>query len=316
MLAVEGELPTGPWGYEFKWDGYRCCLRVGPSGEARLTSRNGNDLTATYPELAHFPPALLDGRPGVLDGEIVALDGSGRPDFARLQRRHQRQPDSSTLDETPVTFFAFDVLLYHGAWLLAEPYERRRGVLAGLPAAPGRVVVPPAYTAADIAPGDLLDIARRHSLEGLIAKRLDSRYQPGRRSPSWVKKALSRTQEAVVGGWQPGKGHRSGTIGSLLLGAYDAQGHLRYIGHVGSGFTDAVLADLRDRLAPLQRPTSPFADPVPRADARVARWVEPRLVGDVAFRTWTRDGRLRQPSWRGLRPDKSPTQVTLPPVLP
>ena len=141
-----------------------------------------------------------------------------------------------------------------------------------------------------------------------MAKRLTSRYRPGRRSPDWVKVKNIRTQEVVVGGWSPGKGRRSGTIGSLLLGL-PGEGGLSYIGQVGTGFTDDMLADLLARLRRIERKTSPFDPDVPRADARDALWVSPRLVGEVAFGEWTSDGRLRHPAWRGLRPDKSPSEV-------
>jgi bifunctional non-homologous end joining protein LigD len=317
ILAVEGELPTGGWAYEYKWDGYRCCLRVAADGATRLTSRNGNDLTANYPELAGAPGAALDGRAAVLDGEIVALDAAGRPDFGLLQRRHQRHPSERLLALAPVAFFAFDLLLLDGARLLTEPYERRRAALDELGAdaeraAAGRVAIPPSYTGPGPGPGALLAVAEQHGLEGLMAKRLSSPYLPGRRSRLWIKKPLIRSQEAVVGGWQPGAGGRAGAVGSLLLGAHDAEGRLRYIGHVGSGFGEAALADLLARLTPLARTTSPFAEPVPADRVRRVRWVAPRLVGEVAHRAWTRDGRLRQPSWRGLRPDRTPEEVTLP----
>ncbi|ONK10148.1 non-homologous end-joining DNA ligase [Streptomyces sp. MP131-18] len=317
ILAVDGELPTGAWAYEYKWDGYRCCLRAAPDGTTRLTSRNGNDLTATYPELAGVPPAAFGGLATVLDGEIVALDAAGRPDFGLLQRRHQRRPGTGRPAAPAVTYFAFDLLLRGQDTHLRAPYAERRAALsrfaaAAEPAAGGRLAVPPHYTGPGIGPQDLLGIAEQHGLEGLLAKRLDSPYQPGRRSRLWIKRPLVSTQEAVIGGWQPGDGRRSGTVGSLLLGAHDAEGHLRYIGHVGSGFTAATLADLLRRLTPLARATSPFDGPVPREHARTARWTEPRLVGEVAFRAWTRDLRLRQPSWRGLRPDRSPEGITLP----
>ncbi|WP_461033344.1 non-homologous end-joining DNA ligase [Streptomyces mayteni] len=314
MLAVDGEPPTGPWGYEFKWDGYRCCLCVGPAGRTRLTSRNGHDLSDTYPELAGVVPRALGAGGGlVLDGEIVALDDAGRPDFGLLQRRHQRRPAAGLLARVPVTYFAFDVLRHDGRALLDEPYADRRERLVGLglDGASG-LAVPPHYTGAEVAPERLLEIAREHGLEGVIAKRLDSRYLPGRRSRLWVKKALFTTREVVVGGWQPGEGRRVESIGSLLIGAHDAAGRLCYVGRVGSGFGEAVLADLRARLAPLARDTSPFDEPVPGPHARRARWVAPRLVGEVAHRTWTADGRLRHPVWRGLRPDRDPAEVGLP----
>ncbi|WP_228082982.1 non-homologous end-joining DNA ligase [Streptomyces profundus] len=316
MLAVDGPPPSGAWGYEWKWDGYRCCLRAAPDGTVRLTSRNGNDLTPTYPEVGRLAPELLAGRSAVLDGEIVVLGADGGPDFGRLQRRHQRRhPSAALLAEIPVTFFAFDLLLLAGERLLAEPYRRRRALLEGLPPDPsGRVAVPPYYAGPAADPAQLLGIAERHGLEGLMAKRLDSPYQPGGRSPRWVKTPLVKTLEVVVGGWQPGGGRRAGTVGSLLVGAHDDAGRLRYIGHVGSGFSEAVLADLRTRLGGLARDRPPFDEPVPRERARLARWVAPSLVGEVAFRAWTREGRLRQPSWRGLRQDRAPGEARLPPT--
>ncbi|KAB8161327.1 DNA ligase [Streptomyces sp. 3MP-14] len=315
MLAVDGRPPTGAaWAYEWKWDGYRCCLRVAADGTTRLTSRNGNDLTPTYPELAQAGEGPLAGRSAVLDGEIVALGPDGGPDFGRLQRRHQRRhPGRALLAEIPVVFFAFDLLLLDDERLLDHPYRRRRTALEALPADPaGRIAVPPAQLGADADPERLLRVAERHGLEGLVAKRLDSPYQPGRRSPRWVKTPLVRTVEVVVGGWQAGAGRRDGTVGSLLVGAHDEDGRLRYVGHVGSGFSEAVLADLDVRLAGLSRDHSPFVDGVPGPRARLAHWVAPTLVGEVAFRAWTREGRLRQPSWRGLRPDRDPAHARLP----
>ncbi|MBL1065233.1 non-homologous end-joining DNA ligase [Streptomyces sp. 7-21] len=321
MLATDAPLPDAEgWAYEYKWDGYRCCLCAAPSGTARLTSRGGKDLTATYPELARLPRAVTAGGDLVLDGEIVALDADGRPDFGLLQRRHQRSPGPGVLAGVPVTYFAFDVLRLGGQPLLDETYRRRRERLAELaartPADFPALAVPPHYPRAEIGPGDLLGVARRHGLEGVVAKRLDSPYLPGRRSRLWVKKALFATQEVVIGGWQPGSGHRAASIGSLLLGAHDAAGALRYIGHVGTGFSDRALAGLSEQLAPLARPGSPFANAVPAPQARRARWVAPRLTGEVAFRTWTRDRRLRHPVWRGLRPDVAPGDVRLPDAAP
>ncbi len=315
ILATDGELPRDEgWAYEYKWDGYRCCLRVGPDGEVRLTSRSGHDLTETYPELTGPPGPALAGRAAVLDGEIVALDAAGRPDFGLLQRRHQRRPTPTMLERFPVNYIAFDLLLLDDHRLLDQPYLRRRERLAELAARDpeGGLAVPPHYTRADAEPDELLSVVREHGLEGLIAKRLDSPYRPGRRTRLWIKRALFSTQEAVVGGWQPGHGHRADSIGSLLLGAHDERGRLRYIGHVGSGFSRPVLADLLRRLTELTRPASPFANPVPAPQARRARWVEPRLVVEVAHRTWTREGRLRHPVWRGLRPDRRADEVALP----
>ena len=154
----------------------------------------------------------------------------------------------------------------------------------------------------------MLAAAREQHLEGVVAKQLESTYQPGARSRSWLKVKNQRTQEVIIAGWRPGQGRRTDTIGSLLLAIPDADG-LRYAGKVGTGFTSATLHDLQRRLEPLATDHSPFGDDVPRADARSARWVRPELVGEVRFTEWTRDGRLRHPAWRGLRPDKNPDQV-------
>ncbi|MFC3447824.1 non-homologous end-joining DNA ligase [Amycolatopsis speibonae] len=308
MLATDGDLPTGGWGYEYKWDGYRCCLRVARDGETRLTSRRGLDITATYPDVT---AEALSGREAVLDGEIVVLDDQGRPSFPLLQTRHLRTPDASLLERSPVHFFAFDVLLLDGDLLLDEPYSARRELLTSLEAG-GRIVIPPGYTDDDISPDQLLEVVRQHGLEGLIAKKLDSRYHPGKRTRQWIKRALWHTQEVVIGGWRPGEGRRSGTLGALLLGAHDEAGDLRYVGDVGTGFSDKVLDDLHARLTPLERKTPPFASEVPRDRARRVRWVTPDLVGEVVHRNWTPDGRLRHTTWRGLRADKTPEDVVLP----
>jgi bifunctional non-homologous end joining protein LigD len=314
MLATDAPLPSGDeWAYEFKWDGIRCCMRVAPDGTTRLTSRNGADITEAYPELARLPDPVLRGRAAVLDGEIVALDAEGRPDFGVLQRRHHRRPTESLLTRFPVTYFVFDLLLLDATWLLSHSYVRRRAALAGLDTtAAEHLQVPSHYTGSDATPGELVEVARRHGLEGVVAKRLDSPYLPGRRSRLWIKKALFATQDVVIGGWQPGQGNRAGTIGSLLLGAHDREGRLRYVGHVGSGFTRQAIADLLARLTPLEVADCPFAERPPPPRVRRARWVEPRLVGSVAYRTWTRDRRLRHPVWRGLRPDVPAGRVALP----
>jgi bifunctional non-homologous end joining protein LigD len=208
-----------------------------------------------------------------------------------------------------VSFYAFDLLALDGASLLAAPYDERRSRLAELGPV-GPVLVPPSFT--DVDGDQLLEVARGHGLEGVVAKRRAGRYEVGRRSAGWVKTALSHTQEVLVGGWTVGEGRRSRTFGSLLLGAHDADRRLRYLGHVGTGFRDTALDDLMARLRPLARRTSPFDETVPREHARHARWVEPVLVGEVEYRLMTRDGRLRHASWRGLRPDRTPDEVVLP----
>lgn len=307
MLAVAGPVPTTPgWAFEFKWDGVRA-LVAAAAGQVRLNSRNGNDVTGGYPEVV----AALAGYAGpvLLDGELVALDAAGRPDFGLLQQRmHVRAPGAELRERVPVSLYVFDVLEAGGERLRGEPFDARRERLLGLglDALPG-VAVPPSFT--DVGGPQLLEVARAHRLEGVIAKRRTSRYEPGRRSAAWVKTALSSTREVLVGGWTAGEGKRAGTLGALLLGARDAGGALRYLGNVGTGFTEQALRHLLARLEPLRRPDSPFADPVPREHARGVTWARPELVGEVEYRTLTADGRLRHAAWRGLRPDREPDEV-------
>ncbi|WIX76033.1 non-homologous end-joining DNA ligase [Amycolatopsis carbonis] len=301
MLAVEGELPTGPgWSMEWKWDGFRCCLRVGPNGITKLTSRNGNDLTRSFPDLDGIFADTLGGRVGVLDGEIVVLNETGRPDFGLLQLRHQLRPRRELLQRHPAAFYAFDLLMLGREMLLHEPYERRRELLVGLgPFATARTVITPAYR--DVDPQRLLEVAREHHLEGLVAKRVTSHYLPGRRSRDWIKRPLINTLDVVVCGWRPGRGSRAHMVGSLVLGAREKGGRLRLVGDVGSGFTRHTLDDLERLLSRIGRPDSPFTEHVPAEYARETRWVEPLIVGEVAFRSWTREGRMRHVSWRGFR---------------
>ncbi|ETK37723.1 non-homologous end-joining DNA ligase [Microbispora sp. ATCC PTA-5024] len=311
MMAQLGTLPDddAAWSHEMKWDGVRALAYV-ENRALRLVSRNGHDITTAYPELYAMAGAT-GGRDVVLDGEIVAFDEAGRPSFGALQpRMHQRQPAriAQLVASVPVTFLAFDVLHVGAAPAIAMPYVERRGLLEGILTPGPRWQVPVWFAHAG---RTALESSRRLGLEGIVAKRLDSPYRPGRRSPDWTKVKNVATQEVVIGGWKPGAGRRSGMVGSLLMGVHDEAGRLMYVGHVGTGFTEAALRDLLERLAPLERPAAPFADVVPREHARGARWVEPRLVGEVQYAEWTDDGRLRHPSWRGLRWDKPPQEVNL-----
>lgn len=307
MLAGLGPLPTGPgWGYEFKWDGVRGVAYVHRG--LRLLSRNDRDVTRAYPELGELAD-LLAGRRAVLDGEIVALDPGGRPSFSALQRRmHVRAPAAALVAATPVRYYLFDLLHLDGRDTTALPYTERRAALEGLGLSGETVETPPYWTGE--AGRDLATAAADLGLEGVVAKQLRSPYEPGRRGAAWVKVPLNETVEVIVGGWKPGSGRRSGAIGSLLLGMYDEHDRLHYIGQVGTGFTQAVLRDLAGRLEPLTRPDPPFAE-VPREHARHAVWVDPVLVGDVTFRSWTPDRRLRHPSWKGLRSDRDPAEIRL-----
>ncbi|MBV9592262.1 MAG: non-homologous end-joining DNA ligase [Actinobacteria bacterium] len=307
MLAVPGQLPEGAgWAFEFKWDGVRAVVYAeGP--EARAMSRNDRDVTVSYPEI-HEVSGALSGLPAVLDGELVAFDPSGRPDFGTLQRRMHvgdAAVASGLAAAVPVTFVAFDLLRLDGHQLLREPYDHRRELLESLELVAEHLLIAPAFAESG---SDVLAASRERGMEGVVAKRRESTYEPGRRSPSWRKIKLIRTQEVVVGGWRPGNGRRADQIGSLMMGLPSPAG-LRYIGQVGTGFSDDALADLGRRLTRLEVTSSPFTDRLPSALARTAHWCRPEIVGEVAFTEWTGDGVLRHPAWRGLRPDKSPADV-------
>jgi bifunctional non-homologous end joining protein LigD len=310
MLAVPGELPTpaedDAWAYEMKWDGVRAVAYL-RGGAVRLMSRNDLDVTRSYPEVAS-PPTGLAAQEAVLDGELVTFDAGGRPSFTRLQERmHVRDVAVARrlADRVPVVYLVFDVLQVAGRSMLRTPYSERRAALLGLDVEGDAWRVPPSFPG----PGaDVMAASHETGLEGVVAKRLASGYLPGRRSPDWRKVKHVRMQEVVIAGWRPGQGRREGRLGSLILGV-QGPGGLQHAGGVGTGFTQRMLDDLSARLAPLARSTSPFAHELPRAETRDARWVEPQLVGEVVFTEWTPDGRLRHPSWRGLRPDKRPEEV-------
>jgi bifunctional non-homologous end joining protein LigD len=305
MLATLGTLPTGGgWAYEYKWDGVRAVVYVQPGG-VRVMSRNERDVTAAYPDVV---AAVAGERAMILDGEVVAPDRDGRPSFARLQRRmNVHQPSPDLIAGFPLAYNVFDLLGLDGKPLLDEPYERRRELLTGLGLGGDMLLVPPNFIA-DM-PDRVAEDARAGGLEGVVAKRLTSPYLPGHRSPDWIKAPFIRTQEVVILGYKEGEGRRAGTIGALLVGLHRG-GELSFAGGVGTGFTDAMLHDLQDQLTPLRRET-PAADDVPRRDARGALWVEPTVVGEVEYRSFTPDGRLRHSSWRGLRPDRRPEEVNV-----
>jgi bifunctional non-homologous end joining protein LigD len=310
MLASPGQLPPGSgWAFEFKWDGVRT-VTYARGGRVRAMTRNDLEVSATYPEVRALS-ALLGAHEAVLDGEIVALGARKQPDFGRLQSRmHVARPGDDLLARVPVVYYVFDLLHLDGRSLLGAPYAERRQELAALGLG-GRaeVRVPPSFS--EVHGEDVLAVAEDYGLEGVVAKRVTSRYEPGRRSAAWVKVPLLRTQEVLIGGWRPGDGRRAGTIGSLLLGVRCDDG-VHYVGKVGTGFTHSALLDLQQRLRPLERAESPFVDAVPADHARRAHWVRPELVGEVEYRTWTTDRRLRHSSWRGLRPDKDPDDVRMP----
>jgi bifunctional non-homologous end joining protein LigD len=319
MRAVVGELPPddGDWAYEVKWDGVRAIGFIG-SGRFRLQSSNVLDITIRYPELAALADEL-DGHDVVLDGEVVTFNAEGRPDFGLLQNR-MHQTDRTVIAEwaatQPVVWVLFDLLHLDGHDLFvpaggpppasALTYGDRRRLLEGLVENGPNWQVP----AARHSDGrGLLDAVTEQGLEGLVAKRLDSRYEAGRRSHAWRKVKVRRNQEFVVGGWRAGEGNREGGIGSLLVGYHTPDGKLAYAGRVGSGLSVHEIAALQDLFADWARPTCPF-DPLPtRDERRQASWVEPRLVVQVEFGEWSRDDRLRHPTYRGRRSDKEPGDV-------
>ncbi|TFC25081.1 ATP-dependent DNA ligase [Cryobacterium sp. TMT1-3] len=328
MLAAAGseadlgdDLGLGEWAFEMKWDGMRALAYVSlAEHNVRLVTRNGHDVTASYPDLvadllAALAPkassaaqdsAVLDS--AVLDSEIVAVDKRGRPDFGLLQRRMkltEAREVASAARTAPVQLMLFDLLELNGRSLTGLTYTARRNLLEATVTATGSTQVPPRLTGGF---AEAFQISRQLGLEGVMAKRQDGRYTIGRRSRDWVKIKHFRTQEVVVGGWRPGRGNRAGAIGSLLLGIPTDTG-LRYIGRVGTGFGERDLADIRSRLTRLVRKTTPFSD-IPQTDAQGAVWVRPTLVAEVEFAEWTATGRLRQPSWRGWRPDKAPGDIT------
>ena len=312
MLATSGGgLPADDgWAFEFKWDGVRALVFV-DGGRARAVSRNLLDITASYPELADMAESL-GARQVVLDGELVVFDETGRSDFGLLQQRMKLTGAAvrRMAATVPVVFLAFDVLHLDGHSTIDLPYTERRALLEALDLNGPSWQVPP-YFPDEGAAVQQASLAK--GFEGIMAKRLDSTYRPGKRSEAWRKVKNIRRQELVVGGWTKGEGMRAGHIGSLLVGYYDA-GSFRYAGHVGTGFTQATLRDLAKDLKRLERDDSPFDTAVPRAHAAKATWVQPELVCEVEFTEWTRDGKLRHPSYKGLRFDKPARDVVREPT--
>jgi bifunctional non-homologous end joining protein LigD len=274
--------------------------------KVRLSSRNGVDVTASYPELADLPRAIRGD--AVLDGEIVAMNKAGRPDFGLLQSRmNVMKPKdvSRAATAAPVQFLIFDILELNGESLRDRGYDERREILESLVRADASIHVPPAFDG-DVA--SAVSTSRALGLEGIMAKRRDSAYSPGTRSRAWLKVKHTLAQEVVIGGWRPGSGARAHRIGSLLMGIPDAAG-LRYVGRVGSGFSEKQFDALESKFRRLERASSPFSE-LPATDASDAHFITPNLVGEVLFAEWTPTGKLRHPRWRAWRPDKSPGDVT------
>jgi len=299
MLATDEtieHLTDDKWAFEGKWDGYRILLRY-IDGKLQLTSRSGIDMTADFPQIHTVADdlGLLDV---VLDGEVVVFDEQGRTNFTQLAGRN----NSEDLD---VRLLLFDILYLNGTSLLKLKWEDRRELLEEIAKAfssDAPVQLPPLLPG----PGShAVELSRDRGWEGVVAKRRDSTYQQGRRSKTWLKQKNWTDIEVVIGGWRPGKGARSNRIGSLLLGLPEETG-LRYVGRVGTGFSDSQLDTLLTELEPLRRKTSPFIGNLDRPVERDAVWVLPKLVADVRFMDWTSTGHLRHPSWRGIRRDKLP----------
>ncbi|WP_159617354.1 ATP-dependent DNA ligase [Arthrobacter zhaoguopingii] len=309
-LATSTILPDeSDFAFELKWDGVRA-IAVVAAGGVRLISRNGNDMSLLYPELGDLAD-YVNAETAVLDGEIVALNAGGRPDFSLLQTRMKLTSAAeiaAARATTPVRLMLFDLLDLDGTSLLPLGYSNRREILEGAVSAPedGHVQVPGQL---DATLAEAVQASRDLGLEGIVAKRRSSVYRPGTRTEAWLKIKHQRTQEVVVVGWRPGKGNRASKIGSLLVAVPDGV-NLKYLGRVGSGLTDRELAEVGGRLKKMARKTAPLPD-VPAPDAADARWVRPALVGEVQYSERTGGGRLRHPVWRGWRPDKKPSDVTV-----
>jgi bifunctional non-homologous end joining protein LigD len=304
MLARSGSLPPDEekWGFEVKWDGIRTVVFC-DHGHINLQGRNFSDFTPRYPEVRELARAL-GARRVILDGEVVAFDEQGRPSFERLQSRMHLASDSAVrrrMRDIPVTYVIFDLLYLDGRSTMPLTYEQRREVLDALE------LEGPAWRAPAYHHGEgraLLKATRELGIEGIVGKRLDSTYEPGRRSSGWVKIKNTCEQDVVIGGWTPGEGGRGGRLGALAVGVME-DGKLVYAGKVGTGFTDQTLTILQRELELLRRPDSPF---VGRQPPKGTIFVEPRLVARVELREWTKSGTMRAPSFKGLRDDKDPQE--------
>lgn len=306
MLATKGtHVPAGAeWAHEVKWDGVRILGDVvaGNDGRARLFTRNGNDASLAWPEI-HTSP--LGDRDVLVDGEIIGLNDDGLPDFGVLQERmHVRSATTAArlAERIPATYMVFDLMRLDGEDLTALPLSERRERLAGL-GLDGAWQVPAAYDDGAM----LFDATLQQGLEGIVSKRLSSRYTFDARSPHWVKLAHRHRYSYVVAGWRPQEG-TTDRLASLLVGEPTEQG-LMYRGRVGSGIGGAATKLLSELVKPLGVHESPFADEVPAVDASGTHWVEPRVVIDVDTLSRSPVKRLRQPSYRGVRNDIGPEDL-------
>jgi bifunctional non-homologous end joining protein LigD len=299
MLAtLAEEVPRGAgWDFEVKWDGYRAITALA-GGDATLTSRNGNDLTARFGDVAREIPKAVKTPDCVLDGEVCALDETGRSSFSAMQQGKAG---------TPIVYYVFDVLEIEGEPVIDLPFvERRKRLEALLDRRNKTVRLSEVFDDGQA----LLEAAKQQRLEGIMAKRLDSRYLPGKRTRDWLKVKTHSEQEFVVAGYTKGTGRRASSFGALVLGYYVGD-ELVYAGNVGTGFNSREIDKLLDRLRPLRRDTPPFREvpKMPKVRKSDVIWVEPELVAEVVFAEWTHDGRLRAPSYQGIREDKPAKEV-------
>lgn len=314
MLAVLSEMPVNQdlYGFEYKWDGVRI-ISYWDGNSLLLESRNLLDVTRQYPELQALPQAI-PARNAVLDGEIIAINEMGRVSFLNLSHRmHLTRPEliAQRLISIPITYMIFDVLYLDGHSTMELPYLQRRQILEDLKLDGPNWRTPPHYQGG----GDhLSEVAHEARLEGLVAKRLDSVYQAGKRTGAWRKIKFVGRQEFVIGGWLPYQSNRLDMIGSLLLGYNDELPPpdaeelppLHYAGSVGTGFTEKVRRELAQMMKGLATDQSPFKGKIGKPGSF---YVRPELVAEVEYRGWSPDGRLRQPSYKGLRDDKDPREV-------
>ncbi|MFD3517982.1 ATP-dependent DNA ligase [Streptomyces sp. NPDC058657] len=310
MLATPGSFPAlreeHLWSAEAKYDGQRAVVYLPGDGTVMLRARSGAPITAAYPELGPLGHAL-GKEAAVLDGEIVALDAQGRPDFERLQSRMglagAPAKAARLAAQNPVHLILFDVMYLGGREVTPLLYTERRRILGDLALRGAHWSTPAAVTGHA---REAFALTREHGWEGLILKRTDSRYEPGVRSRSWVKLRHQRTADCVIGGWVPVRGTSSRLPGAVLVGEPLEGGGLRYAGSVGTGWSERERTELARLLAVAAIADCPFTTlpPVP-----AARWVLPRLVGEVRYATRTRAGLLRHPVWHRLRPDLAPEHL-------
>jgi len=302
LAAPTRRVPTGPeWVHEVKWDGMRVLADVS-EGRLRLWSRTERDVTVAFPELAGLATEYEDM---LLDGEIVAMR-QGVPSFAALAERfHVASPGKARqlAARAPVTLMIFDLLRLYGVDLRARTFRDRRATLERLELDGPTWRVPPTFPDGEV----LLAATREQGLEGIVSKRLDGRYAAGVRSEDWLKKPHRTSMSLVIGGWRP-ETDQTDRIGSVLVGV-PAPGGLAYLGKVGSGIAGRTATSLLADLRPLTADATPFVDEVPREDALGTTWVHPVLVCDVQALGLTHTRRLRQPAYRGLRPDLTPGDV-------